>query len=357
MSFQVTAGLFKLDFTDQHAILGVPLDADFAEIRKRYMKLARRLHSDTCPFESKADKDLASQFLSKFVTPAYNKFSKESDRKEYALLLDMVSKRAVKEQKNLQLQSDVAKQLAVAQDFQQAYKTALSEVAEKEYESIDKTLDWIGQLSELNLVYLLRKELKGAPVFQTQLAAKPTTSATPAAAAPAPSAAAPPAPPPAPVKAKESLVEQSYRRAASFLASKNYAKAILELKEALNREPKNSKCHALLAMCYCEQGQATMAKLQLKKALELNPQEPMALEVKKKLEQSTASASGKDKKGDKKGTAKAQPNAGKTGSGKAGAGGKTSSGNKTESKGSKSLFGGLFDDLFGGLFGGGKKKK
>ncbi|TAF42574.1 MAG: molecular chaperone DnaJ, partial [Oscillatoriales cyanobacterium] len=55
MSFEMTKGLFKFDFTDQHAILGVPLDAEFNDIRKRYMKIVRRLHSDTCPFENQAD--------------------------------------------------------------------------------------------------------------------------------------------------------------------------------------------------------------------------------------------------------------------------------------------------------------
>ncbi|NJM63746.1 MAG: tetratricopeptide repeat protein, partial [Oscillatoriales cyanobacterium RU_3_3] len=83
------------------------------------------------------------------------------------------------------------------------------------------------------------------------------------------------------------------RRAQGFMDSKTYAKAILELKEALKREPKNSKAHAMLAMCYFQQGQATMAKLEVQKALASDPQEPTALEVKKKLEQSSAATKGK----------------------------------------------------------------
>jgi len=108
MSFEMTKGLFKYDFTDQHAILGVPLDAEFNDIRKRYMKIARRLHSDTCSFESQADKDWANQFLSKVVNPAYNKFSKESDRKEYNLLLAAIGKRVAKEQPKMQIESEAA---------------------------------------------------------------------------------------------------------------------------------------------------------------------------------------------------------------------------------------------------------
>lgn len=48
MSFKIKSGLFKFDLTDHHAILGVPVDADFKDIRKRYLQIARRLHPDSC---------------------------------------------------------------------------------------------------------------------------------------------------------------------------------------------------------------------------------------------------------------------------------------------------------------------
>ena len=298
MSLEITKGLFKFDFTDQHAILGVPLDAEFNDIRKRYMKIARRLHSDTCAFEDEADKEWASQFLSKVVNPAYNKFSKESDRKEYSLLVTAIGKRVAKEQPKMQVESEAAKQLASAQDLPEAYQKAVSKLADKQYESVEQALEAIGQISELNMVYLLRKERVGGGRIPTQ---EPTKTAAPvspatttAAAKPASTTAAPPPP-----KSQDSLAEQSCRRAQGFIDSKNYAKATLELKEALKREPKNSKGHAMLAMCYFQQGQATMAKLEVQKALASNPEEPIALEVKKKLEQAAASGA-KGKKGDDK---------------------------------------------------------
>jgi tetratricopeptide (TPR) repeat protein len=302
MSLEVTKGLFKFDFTDQHAILGVPLDAEFNDIRKRYMKIVRRLHSDTCSFEDEADKEWANQFLSKVVNPAYNKFSKESDRKEYSLLVTAIGKRVAKEPPKMhQVESEAAKKLASAQDLQEAYQKAVSKLADKQYESVEQALDAIGQISELNMVYLLRKERIGGGVLPTQQTTKTATPVTPATttAAAAKPAAAASAPPPAPAKPQDSLAEQSCRRAQGFMDSKNYAKAILELKEALKREPKNSKGHAMLAMCYFHQGQATMAKLEVQKALASNPQEAIALEVKKKLEQPAASGA-KGKKGDDK---------------------------------------------------------
>ena len=299
MSFEMTKGLFKYDFTDQRAILGVPLDAEYNDIRKRYMKIARRLHSDTCSFESQADKDWANQFLSKVVNPAYNKFSKESDRKEYNLLLAAIGKRVAKEQAKMQIESAAAKQLATAKDWEEAYKTAVSKLALKQYESVKETQEAIDQISELNMVYLLRKERMGGGVGvaagSPPKAATPTSTAkTAAAATPATPATATPAPPPP--KPQVSPAEAYCRRAQGFMDSKSYAKAILELKEGVKRDPKHSEAHALLAMCYLQQDQATMAKLEMKKALDSNPEEPTALEVKKKLEQ----ASAKSKKGDEK---------------------------------------------------------
>ncbi|MEG5031591.1 tetratricopeptide repeat protein [Microcoleus sp. AT3-D2] len=289
MSFEMTKGLFKYDFTDQHAILGIPLDAEFNDIRKRYMKIARRLHSDTCSFENQADKDWANQFLSKVVNPAYNKFSKESDRKEYSLLLAAIGKRVVKEQAKMQIESEAAKQLATAQNWEEAYKTAVSKLALKQYESVKETQEAIDQISELNMVYLLRKERLGGGAVTP---ASPIKDATP-----------PPPPPPTPTPTPTATppkddprIEAYCRRAQGFMDSKNYAKASLELREALKGAPKHSKAHAMLAMCYLEQNQATMAKLEMNKALASNPEEPTALEVKKKLEQASAKA----KKGDEK---------------------------------------------------------
>ncbi len=298
----MTKGLFKYDFTDQHAILGIPLDAEFNDIRKRYMKIARRLHSDTCSFESQADKDWANQFLSKVVNPAYNKFSKESDRKEYNLLLAAIGKRVAKEQPKMQIESEAAKQLATAKDWEEAYKTAVSKLALKQYESVKETQEAIDQISELNMVYLLRKERLGGGVAagSPPKAATPTSTAKTAAAAtpatkPTPATATPAPPPP---KVQDSPAEAYCRRAQGFMDSKSYAKAILELKEGVKRDAKHSQAHAMLAMCYFEQNQATMAKLEMNKALASNPEEPTALEVKKKLEQAAAKSK---KDGEKQG--------------------------------------------------------
>ncbi len=291
MSFEMTQGLFKFDFTDQHAILGVPVDAEFNDIRKQYMKIVRRLHSDTCPFEEQADKDWANQFLSKVVNPAYNKFSKEGDRKEYNLLLTAIGKRAAKEPQKPQVESAIGKQLATAGNWEELYKTEVKKLSARQYESVEQALEVINQISELNMVYLLRKE--NVTIATGGGTPKPQTSAKPESKTVSPATSVAPPPPPK----KDSEMDKYCRRAQGFMDSKNFAKAILELREAKKCEPKNSRCQAMLAMCYFQQGQATMAKIEMKNALASNPEEPMALEVKKKLEQP---ASGQGKKGDDK---------------------------------------------------------
>ncbi|MEB3279553.1 MAG: DnaJ domain-containing protein [Lyngbya sp.] len=277
MSFEVKQGLFQLGFTDSHAILGVPLNAEFSDIRKRYTRIARRLHPDTCPFKNPEEKELAKQLLAKLVSPAYNRFSKESERKEYELLLKTLGERVVKEQRNLQVQSEIAKQLLSAANYQQTYETLLEQLAQKQFESPQNVLDVVGEISELNQVYLLRKAAKGG---STVAAPAPTPEAkksepeTPT-----------PAPPPPPKK--DSAVEQACNRAEKLMAIKNYAQAILELKDAVRQEPENSRCHGLLGLAYLGQNQPKLATPHIKRALQLNPKQPQALEAKKQLEKAT----------------------------------------------------------------------
>ena len=311
--FIFTQGLFKFDFTDHHAILGVSLDAKFPEIRKRYMRVARRLHPDTCPFENETDQEFANQLLSKLVSPAYNKFSKESDRAELFAILNKLSNTVTQQRSQIEFTTDAAKQIAKGGNYQEIYIAALQELSDRQYESLDKTLEITGEISELNLAYLLRKQALGGGTV------------------------VPPPPPPRPPvkppvgrqksttpkpKAQNSLVEQACSRAETLISNKSYAKAILELKGALKTDPNHSRCHALLGLCYLQQNQGTMAKIEVKKALSLNPQEPKALEVKRLLEQAVSTKTIRKAVG------------------------------KTENKGNKTDKGG---GLFGGFFGGNKK--
>ncbi|PPS44348.1 J domain-containing protein [Chroococcidiopsis sp. TS-821] len=307
MSFKIERGLFQYDVTDHHAVLGVPVDADFNQIRKRYLQIARRLHPDSCAAVTPEAKQLANQLLSKIVNPAYEQFSKDRNRAEHLVVLREMSKRLAQEQSTVELKSKLAQKLAQASDIEYSYQTSLQQLAVKQYENFEQVFDIIGTLSELNLVYLMRK---GAISVQQP---KPVTRINPN-----PHKTPQPTPTPQPTSA----VEQYYRRAQAFMENNNFTQARIELQDALKLEPNNSSCHSLMGVLYLKQNQVTMAKVHINKALQLNPQEPMALKAKKLLNQATQTASTKS-------TSVSQPSSGKANNGGSG--------------------------LFGGLFGGKKK--
>jgi curved DNA-binding protein CbpA len=274
MSFQIERGLFLLEFTDHHAILGVPVDAEIKDIRKRYLKIARLLHPDSAASDSEDARQRASDVLSKLVNPAWEKLSQERDRSEYMLVLKLKGQQALRQQGDLVL-GNLAKQLVASTNPDHFYATSLKDLASKQYEQLDQTLELTAQLSELNLVYLMRKEAKG----ELKIGEKKPTRPSSAPPREAPIAApAPPAP-------RESQADQYYRRAEAYVAKNNFAQATLELRDALQADPNNSRCHSLMGMIYLKQNQGTMAKIHFNKALQLNPQDTMAHEGRQRLEQ------------------------------------------------------------------------
>jgi curved DNA-binding protein CbpA len=278
MFFKIDSGLFQFDFTDHHAVLGVPIDADVKDIRKRYLNIARRLHPDSCTAESEAEKQRASQLLSKLVNPAYEKFSHERSRAEYIVLLKEMGKRLVQESAAIELKSELSKQLNQTNNIAHLYKTSLYKVAEKQYESFDQVLQLIAQISELNLVYLMRK---GGNALQPPLPPQATTNSSEKIKD------TPPLP-----QQQESAVDQYLRRAQALMVRENFAQARVELQDALKLEPNNSLCHSLIGVVYLKQNQTTMAKVHINKALQLNPQEAMALKGKQFLDQVSKKSGG-----------------------------------------------------------------
>lgn len=314
MSFQIDRGLFQLDFIDHHAILGVAIDAETKDIRKRYLKVARRLHPDSFSSESEADKQRASDLLSKLVNPAWEKLSQEKDRVEYELLLKLKGQQALRQKNSLQL-SELAKQLLTASNPSHFYRVSLKGLAERQYEHLDHALELTAQISELNVVYLMRQENQSEVVTSEPKKTLYTGSNIPDSSQSPTSPVAPKATASAPPR-RESLADQYYRRAEAHVAKNNYAQATLELRDALKIDPKSSRCHSLMGMVYLKQNQLTMAKIHFNKALEIEPQNTMALEGKQKLE-APPKATGTGGKADaKKGTTKTNPSdSGKSGGG------------------------------------------
>ncbi|MEI6444132.1 MAG: J domain-containing protein [Nostocales cyanobacterium ELA583] len=279
MSLKIDGGLFTYDFIDNHAILGVPVDADFKEIRKRYLQIARRLHPDSSTVGDESDKQKANQLLSKLVNPAYEKFSVEQNRAEYLFILSQMGKRFAQEPGSISLKTELSRQLLAAPNFNMSYRKAIAKIAETQYADLQQAQTIIAEVSELNLVYLMRvagQSMNKSAPSQPQGSAPnlpPTLTSPPE---------------------EESIVEQYLRRAQVLLEKNQLSLAKVELQDALKLEPRNSHCHSLIAMVYLRQNQLKMAKVHFDNALKLNPDEKIALEWKPKVDKAlgiTSSAS------------------------------------------------------------------
>lgn len=288
MSFQIQRGLFLLDFIDHHAILGISVDAETKEIRKRYLKIARRLHPDSFASESEEEKQQASEVLSKLVNPAWERLSQEKERTEYDLLLKLKGQQAL-QQGGIAL-SGLANQLMTASNPDHFYTASLKSLAEKQYEHLDQAIEMISQISELNLAYLMRKQKESGGVpTATPKRTLYTGSNIPDSSQDMSNARSATAPP---VQVRrESPAEPFYRRAEAYAGKNNFAQAIIELRDALKLEPRNAQCHALMGMIYLKQKQPTMARIHFTKALENEPNNEMALTGKRALEQASSGAS------------------------------------------------------------------
>ena len=266
---QLDRGLFQFDFTDRHAILGVSINAEGINIRERYQVVARLLHPDTAQWKTDADRQLGVQLFSRLVTHAYGKLSRPSELREQMIMLELLSKRSIEENSHLQIVDPLCQQLYQSgNDFELVYDRLLTEIVTQLYVELDRSEQIINQISELNLVYLLRKQLQ-------------SVRSTPPTAA---SAISIPVRDTTSIEAKPSPIEGALRRAEGYVNNKNWVKAVPELREVLNVEPNNVRAHTLFGLVYLNQQQMTMAKLSIDKAIQLAPRDPQAIQAKQEFD-------------------------------------------------------------------------
>lgn len=317
MSFKIERGLFKFDFIDHHAVLGIPIGMEEKEVRKRYLKIARKLHPDSFKGGSDAEKKLANQLLSKLVNPAYEQLSQSN--RDYLVSLGHLGRRLAAEGTKIPQASEAAKQLfRSGPNLENAYRSFMQTLASTQYDVLDQALDKIAEISELNMVYLMlsKGELGGGkpPIGVGKGTARstagtgtgrPTTGAgarvgrptagtgagrsTTGAGAAAGGTAGPGAPLP---DSGMSRAAEYMRRAEGYMAKNNFAAAVLELREALKLDQNNSNSHTLLGIAYLKQNQATMAKVHINKALQLNPKDERALKAKQYIDKLAQKSTG-----------------------------------------------------------------
>ncbi len=281
MVFQIQRGLFSSEFVDHYALLGMPINSEAKEIRKGYLKIARLLHPDSGALASAQDKQFAEQVLSKLINPAWECLAQEKAKTEYDLLLKLKGRMAAGDPASTQGLSSVAQSLLAKNDVELEYRALVQALTATQFTSLSNCEEITAQLSELNLIYLIKSEARSTSsgVYPR---ATPASTEEPAAATAQPSTN--------PYAARQSLAEPYFNRAEMAFKRQNYPQAVLELRDALKLEPDNNRFHSLLGKVYLEQKQGTMARIHFDKALSLNAEDPIALEGKQTLQKMTAKA-------------------------------------------------------------------
>ena len=325
-------GLFQLNIVDHHAVLGLSLAADPTQIRKRYLKVARKLHPDSLRDADKEHRQLASQLLSQRVNPAYEALSKYKSIGEHKILLKMKQQQLVESPNLVALDSDRAQKL-LAQNLpsghaiEAEYTAAIEQIASTQFDDLAQTDAVIGELSELNAAYLITtQKLKRA-----QSAPSASTLATTVTRTPVLEVSQNGVQPVNMQPHRASIVDSYIRRTKEFEAQHDYSRGILELREAIASHPNSAACQAYLSRLYLRVGQVTMAKIHAKQALALEPENRTAKTVQDAL------SAGKNLE-DRKQTASRKGNA---------------SASNVQAKGVKK--GEPGDGLLSGLFGGKKR--
>jgi curved DNA-binding protein CbpA len=287
MSFAIKQGLFKLNITDHHAILGVSIDAEAKQIRMQYLKIAQQLHPDKCRSDA-AKARIAEQILSRLVNPAYEQLSRKSAFAEHQLVLTQIGKRLAENKNNISVKSQSAQELLKAGDGAGlVYPKLLKQLTVDQYQSLAESGELIEAISELNLVYLMLKSDRGINPIRIQTT-PPTAKSNPETVAPSkitvPQESASVASASVDEPTTDSRVNAFINRAQQYISKAEFDQAIQELKDALRIDPNHGIVHAVMGRAYLHKKQLTMAKVHIDKAFKAQPHNEIVMESKKALD-------------------------------------------------------------------------
>ncbi len=296
---------------DYYAALGLPIISSPVYIRHVYVSIARILHPDVHGFSTE-EKEIATQYLAKLVNPAYNVLMKDEERKAYQGIFKLLAKRLMQKSRNVPIHSAIACELMMAPN-DGLYERSVSKIAKLQYQSLKTILEYTAQISELNLVYILYKEgyQYGADNMPPVLAPmSPTKSPKPPASnyftPPKASYTTPQYPTYKPPINRQSDPDETVfqtriedrdtsaigdrlKICEVYISQGDWKSALKDLREILQLDKNNSKCHAMLGVVYKNINQPQMAKASLQRSLQINPQESLALKHIKDLSNPTPS--------------------------------------------------------------------
>lgn len=269
-------------FTDPFSVLGVSVTADDRRVQKRYRAVAMRLHPDRFIDADPDTKDITIKLLARLINPAYEKVQQEKGRKEHLALLRLKVRQLTKKGP-LTPTSAIAQQLMThpASQIDVFYEQAVEQLASEQFAPLDRFPSIVTRLTELNLVYIQLKmgdqvKIGTGGVSEKRTGLVAATEARPLQFTPAPAN---------PEVATESYDQRHYRRAQEYAKKGAWNQVVQELRDAIKIKADRSNYHSLLGVAYLrlEKPMPGMAKVHLKRALELDPTDEAALKFAPKL--------------------------------------------------------------------------
>ncbi|GAB4378730.1 MAG: tetratricopeptide repeat protein [Elainellaceae cyanobacterium] len=262
-------------FSDPYAVLGVSVAANDRRVLKRYHAIVKILHPDSDALHDARERELAQQLLTHLVNPAYQKLKQEKSRADVTVLMRLRA-RQFEQTEALLPKSEVAQQLlrVPLQEVDVFYEQAIANLAESQFHPLSQFEFFTQQIAELNLLYfhlktnapLVREKSTGIVAAQQAKPAQfsPSTTAT--------------------AQMAVSYAQRHYQRAQEYVKKRAWSQAVAELRDAIRLEANRSDYHSLLAIAYLMQNLPGMAKVHLRQALKLNPNDPLALQYAAKLD-------------------------------------------------------------------------
>jgi curved DNA-binding protein CbpA len=265
-------------FNDPFAVLGIAVTADDRRVQKRYRNAAMNLHPDRYIDADGEVREFTEKLLTRLINPAYEKLRQDSERKECLAIL-RIKVRGLTRTAPLSPRSEIAQQLMErpVTDVDVFYEQSVTQLADIQFNPCTNFESVTQQLMELNLVYLqLKVGNLGGGVQEKRDGLVPAAEAKPQQFV---------AVPQKPEVAAESYDQRHYRRAQEYAKKGAWSQAVQELRDAIRIKADKSEYHSLLGISYLflEKPLPGMAKVHLKRALELNPKDPYGLKYGPKL--------------------------------------------------------------------------
>jgi curved DNA-binding protein CbpA len=306
---RINKGIGHQGFDDHYAILGLPITATERQVRDRYLTIAKRLHPDVCRLTA-GDKELATRFFARLVNPAYFALNRTRERAEYIKVLKLIPKLMLKRNQKVSPQSTVAQKLA-SDPNQETYERAVTAISTMQFENMATYMDFTGDLSELNLVFLLSNEGCAHLIAKSsQESEQPSSQPTATSTRPTQERARPARTgyydttagtvgksgasgdttgtsfkPQADLS--KAMAKKHLQEAQALISRRQWQDALKELRNALKLDNQNSQCHVLMGIVYMNQEFVGMAKSSFQEALKFDPKNRIALENLQKLDAKT----------------------------------------------------------------------